>query len=131
MNAVSEDIKDKLESISSLGLVFGTNLFIGFEPAKPDACVTLFDTTGFSPQLVLDGTAMYEYPSLNIRVCNKEYKAGMSLAREIVDALHGVEHETWNGTLYTVIYCSSGPALLDRDENGRFRFIINFNLQRR
>ncbi|KKL64285.1 hypothetical protein LCGC14_2166530, partial [marine sediment metagenome] len=45
--------------------------------------------------------------------------------------LHGKAGETWNATLYTVIYCSSGPALLDWDENNRPRFIINFNLQRR
>ena len=131
MNAPSEDIKDMLVANSDLGLVFGTNLFIGFEPAKPDSCVTLFDVPGFSPELVLSGQSTYEYPSLSVRVSSKDQKVGYALAQKIKDALHGVGPETWNSTLYTVIYCTSGPALLDRDENGRFRFIINFNTQRR
>lgn len=131
MNIPSEDIKDMLEAVSALGLTFATNLFIGLEPAKPDTCVTIFDGYGYAPDILLSGKTDYERPSVQLRVCNKNYKTGLTLAQEIKAALHGVENETWNGTLYTVIYCSSGPALLDRDENGRFRFIINFNLQRR
>jgi len=41
------------------------------------------------------------------------------------------KQETWNGALYTVIYCSNGPALLDWDDSNNARFIINFNIQRR
>ena len=131
MNAPSEDVKDMLVAQSALGLTFATDLFIGMEPAKPDACVTIFDSYGYAPDLILDGKTSYERPSIQIRVCDKRYITGMNLAKEIKDVLHGTENETWNGTLYTVIRCTSGPALLDRDENGRFRFIINFNLQRR
>jgi len=49
----------------------------------------------------------------------------------IKNILHGRANETWNGALYTLIRCSSGPALLDYDKNQRVRFIINFYLQRR
>lgn len=130
MNSSADDIKDLLVAESSLGLVFATNLFVGFEPAKPQNCVTVFDTFGFSPSLAL-GDLVYEYPSIQIRVCNIDYRDGWDLSHDIKTLLHGLVSQTINGTLYTVIYCTSGPALLDRDENGRFRFIINFNLQRR
>ncbi len=131
MNAPSEDVKDMLVAEGSLGLTFGTNLFVGKEPAKHDNCVTIFDTDN-TAQLTLDGdNDDYYSPSIQIRVRNNAYITGYDLIHDIMTSLHGRDHETWNGTLYTIIYCSSGPALLDWDDNNRARFIINFNLQRR
>jgi len=130
MNAPSVDVKDMLETDSSLGLNLNVDLFVGREPATPRNCVTIFDTPGFPPGLTLD-SKLYEYPSVQIRVRNISYLNAQSLASAIMISIHGRAKQTWNGTLYTVIYCSSGPALLDWDENGNARFIINFNLQRR
>jgi len=131
MNSSAEDIKDMLVDESSLGLTFATNLFVGREPSSPDDCVTIFETPGFPPQLTLKQGEDYYYPSVQIRVRNNNYQTGWTLAHNIMVSLHGRGHETWNETLYTVIRCSNGPALLDWDENGRARFIINFNMQRR
>jgi hypothetical protein len=132
MNATSVDIKDILEQDSFLGLVYADNLFIGLEPNEPINCVVIFDTPGFPPQLTLDKVAtIYEYPSVQVRVRNSNYIDGWNLIQSIMTSLHGRAQETWNGTLYSVIYCSSGPALLDWDDNRRPRFIANFNIQRR
>lgn len=132
MNAPSEDIKDMLEASSEgLGLTLGTNLFIGREPTKPPDCVTIFDTMGFPPQLTLQQGEDYLYPSINIRVRNKDYKIGLGLAQDIVTSLHGRAHETWNGALYSVIYSTGSPHFLDWDQNNNARFSINFNVQRR
>ena len=132
MNASSEDIKDMLKAESSLGLTYGTDLFIMREPPKPDNCVTIFDTAGGPAQLTLDeDNDDYYYPSIQIRVRNRASITGWDLIHDIMISLHGRAQETWNGTLYTLIACSSGPALLDWDDNNRARFIINFNLQRR
>jgi hypothetical protein len=133
MNAPSVDIEDMLEAESSLGLTFADNLFVGKEPTEPKNTVTIFDTFGGPPQLTLGGQedGNYYYPSLQIRVRNITYVDGWNLIHDIMVSLHGRAQETWNGTLYTVIYCSSGPALLDWDDNGLVRFIINFNMQRR
>lgn len=130
MNVPSEDIKDMLEAESSLGLTFATNLFIGKEPPTPDDCVTIFDTFGSPPQLTLDNQK-YENPSIQIRVRSVDYKTGWNLIADIVDVLHGQAQETWNTTLYSVIYATNSPALLDWDDNDRCRFIVNFNIQRR
>jgi hypothetical protein len=73
----------------------------------------------------------YEYPSIQIRVRNKSYVNGWNMIEDIKTALHGLAQQTWNGTLYSVIYCSSGPALLDWDDNNNVRIICNFNVQRR
>jgi hypothetical protein len=128
MNAPSEDIKSMLVA-GGLGLTFGTNLFIGKEPATPRNCATIFDTYGRPPDLALKDQG-YERPSIQMRIRSTDYMTGWTLTNNIKDLLHGKEHETWNGTLYTVIYCSSGPALLDWDDNNNARFIINFSIQR-
>lgn len=138
MNSPSVDIASMLEAAgdsSGIGdagaMVVGTDLFIAREPALPRDTVTIFDTPGFPPWLGLAGETGYEYPSIQIRVRNKDYRAGWRLIEEIKDSLHGRHGETWNGTLYTIIYCSSGPALLDWDDNGYCRLVVNFNIQRR
>ena len=132
MNAPSVDIKDILEAESSLGLTFATNLFVGYEPPTPDECVTIFDTPGFPTQLTLGGDGDdYFYPSVQIRVRSNSYIDGWDLIQDITTVLHGLSQEPWNATLYSVIKCSSGPAMLDWDNNNRPRFIVNFDIQRR
>jgi hypothetical protein len=134
MNQPSRDIKTILESYgdsSGLNLDFSINLFLNKEPATPINCVTIFDTEGFPPYLGLGGETGYEYPSINIRVRNTKQQDAWTIIEEIKEALHGRHQETWNDTLYSIIYCSSGPALLDWDDNGNCRLIVNFNIQRR
>ena len=132
MNNSAEDIKDMLVADTDLSLVFASDLFIAVEPTLPKNCVTIFDTSSRPPQLTLAGKGEdYFYPSVQIRVRNTDYVTGWALIQNIRTSLHGRAQETWNGTLYSVIYCSSGPAMLDWDENSRVRFIINFNIQRR
>lgn len=130
MNITSEDIKDILIGESSLGLTFGTNLFIGKEPAGKDNCATIIDSYGLPPQLTFDRTEKYEYPSIQILVRNNDYVAGLTLCYNIKDVLHGYSN-TINGTFYSVVRCSGDAAFLQWDENDRAVFSINFLIQRR
>ncbi len=130
MSAPSIDMKDMLEAESSLGLVVGSDLFVGLEPSTPSDCVSIFDTPGGPSQLTMD-VENYEYPSLQIRIRNIDYQAGLNLGYAIKTSLHGRAQETWNGALYTVITVANGPFHLDWDENHRAHFIININMQRR
>ncbi len=130
MNSVGEDIKTLLAA-ESAGYVLGTNVFVGKEPASPDNCITIFDTPGFPPQLTTDRTEVYEYPTIQIRVRDRGYQNGFTVINDIKTLLHGVGQTTINGTFYSLISCSSGPALLDWDEKERCRWIANFMVQRR
>lgn len=131
MQATSEDIKSILtDSSSALNLVFGVSLFIGKEPTTPNNTVTIFDTGGQPPGLTLD-QKVYEHPAIQIRVRNISYMVGWGLISSIQDTLHGRAQETWNGTLYSLIYAVSNPMFLDWDDNGRARFVVNFNIDRR
>lgn len=131
MAAPSFDIKDMLESESTLGLVYTTNLFIGKETPHPKNAVFILDTPGFPPELTLDGNSKYDYPSVQIKVRNIVYTDAMNLANDIKDQLHGRAGESWNGSFYSVITCTGDPALLAWEDNGVAIIVINFNLQRR
>jgi len=142
MNAPSIDTKDMLTyvtpsassgdtPINEFGLVFGTNLFVGKEPALPDETVTIFDVIGWPPQLTFIKGEEYDSPSIQIRVRSRDYVGGWNLLDAIKRKLHGTSQETWNGTLYSMIRCSRAPMLLDWDENSRVRFIASFEMQRR
>lgn len=131
MNSVSIDVKDMLEAESSLALTFATDLFVGREPTNPDNCVTIYDTPGTAPQLTFTQGEVYEYPSIQIRVRNRNYVTGWNLINDIKSSLHGRGQETWNGTLYSLIAATDSPALLDYDDSNRARFVCNFNIQRR
>jgi len=130
MNAGSIDIKDMLVAETDLALVFTTNLFIGREPAEPHNVVTIYDTNTSPPHTTFDGQ-VYNYDTVQIRVRNKKYLDGYVLSQKIKEALHARAQETWSGTLYSVILCTSGPAMLGWDDNNRVLFSINFQLQRR
>lgn len=130
MNPPSIDIKDMLVAETNLQFEFAVNLFIGREPAKPDHCVTIFDTMGANPDLTLDQLSIYR-PSVQIRVRDTSYQAGWELIQAISNTLHARAQEVWNGTLYSIIYISSGPAMLYWDDDNRVHFIVNFDIQRR
>jgi hypothetical protein len=138
MNNCAEDIRHILEaglddsdsSSGGLGLVYAVNLFVDREPAKPINCVTIYNTEGRPPYLGLNCVG-YEYPSVQIRVRNSDSNVAWALIEGIKDSLHGRHQQTWNGTLYSVIACSSGPALLEWDDNGNVILFINFEVQRR
>jgi hypothetical protein len=130
MNPSSKDIADILEGESSLGLVFGTNLFIGFEPDRPVNCVTIFDTPGEPPQLSLTKGENYFYPSIQIRVRNDSYTDGWDVINDIKTVLHAWGQDTINGTYYSLIRCMQEPFLLDWDMHNRARFVSTFDIQR-
>lgn len=132
MNAASVDIAAMLVADDSLNLTVKDNLYVGREPDSPDNCVTIFDTPGGPPQLVLgtDGNEYY-FPTIQVRVRNNDYRIGYNLAHDIMVSLHARGQQTWGGTLYSVIKAMADPALLNWDENGRARFVVNFELQRR
>lgn len=131
MNAPSIDIKDMLEGNSELGLVFSDNLYISREPAKPNNCVTLYDTPGEPDGLSLDRKERYEYPSVQVRIRNVGYVAAWDLMDDIRMFLHGKAHEEWNEAYYTVIKVSNGPLFLEYDENNRVVIVVTFQIQRR
>lgn len=130
MNSASTDIATILVN-GGLNLALATNLFIGMEPTKPINTVSIFDGVSSPAGLTFTKGENYFYDAVQIRVRNMDYQAGYAMANSIRLLLHGTGQATINGTLYSLIYCSSGPAMLGKDDNGRCIFISNFEIQRR
>lgn len=134
MNSPARDIKDILISSSSgLNLVFGTTLHVSREPSSPDQVVTIYDTGGFSPEVLLgsDSRGM-EKPTIQIRVRGnkKAYNTTYDLAEDIKNVLHTMINRTVNGTKYVGAWLESDIFFLDYDENDRPVFTMNFLLFR-
>lgn len=129
MNSPAVDIKDLLVE-ASLDLVFATNLFVANEPSKPDNCVTVYDTPGREPALTLDNVR-YEYGGVQVRVRNTTYNTGMKLAFAIKDYLHGRHGDETDDNTYTLVRCTSAPAMITWDDDRRVIIVINFETQRR
>jgi len=129
MNAISVDIKDML--VDDTDLVFGTNLFISREPTSPNSCVTIYDTPGEGDDLYFNPDERYERGSIQVRVRDNNYINAWTRIDEIRQLLHGRANETRNGAYYTAIRLTSGPAMLEYDDNGRVILVTNFNVQRR
>lgn len=130
MNAPSIDIMDMLLAESSFDLSLGANLFIGKEKPHPDDITVIYDIAGGQPSLTMD-RCNYERPAVQVKVRSRDYENGWNLINGIYTSLHGRAHETWNGAIYELIVATSIPYHFDWDDNGRARFIINFNLQRK
>ena len=128
MNAPSLDIKDYLDGESSLGLAFGTDLFISEMPPVPDSCVCVYDTGGENPNPDYN----YEKPTIQVRIrgAKGKYLDAYNLAQDIRDFLNGKHNEEINGARYIVILCEGDIFFVGYDDNHRPLLTVNFRLHR-
>ena len=128
MNATAQDIKDFLIADSSLGLVFGTDLFCFKQPDEPDQCVTLYDTGGFAP----NPSYRYDRPTIQVRVRGDQngYRAAYDLANDIKETLRAIHNETINSTRYIGIWIQSDIFSNGYDEKNRPELTFNVRIHR-
>jgi hypothetical protein len=131
MNSPSEDFKDILVSSSAAtGLIFATDLFVGFEPEHDltTPIVTLFDTGGDRPQV----NFVYHKVRIQARIRGAKfgYQAAYTMAETVRDALHELTLQTVNGTKYIAIWAISDIFPLGQDEKSRPIFTVNFEAHR-
>ena len=129
MNSASEDIKDIMgQSFMGLPYVFGTNLFIGMMPDKPDLCVSLYDTGGYDP----DVSNEYFNPTIQIMLRGGvgHYKATYEGLQEIRNFLHRIHNEIYNSTRYLLITGQGDILYIGVDDRNRPIFSTNFRIQR-
>jgi len=132
MNPPSKDIVEILEQSSTgIGYTFGTNMYVGEMPDSPDACIAVYDTGGGQPA----PNYTYDYPSIQVlvrggRAGTTTYKDTWDIAKLVMDALHGLNEETWNGARYIQIIANSDIIAVGKDESKRPLFSIHFNIHR-
>lgn len=123
-----DDIKDYLVA-QNVG-VFGTDLFAGQIPDKPDICVAIFEYGGSPSPLVWNGIPV-ETPGLQVRVRNKTYQAGRLTCETVKNKLHGLNSVVLGSTRYLMIRANqSAPEPMGRDNSGRQEWVINFTVMK-
>lgn len=125
MNSPAYDIANILAGVSGMGTV-GTDIFIGREPTTPNNCITVYDTGGYPS----DVAAVYQRPTIQVRVRNASYTAGYAVINAIKDTLHGSYTNEEGGAKYTGIWASNDILFLMYDESQRAVFTCNFTIHR-
>lgn len=136
MNPFSEDIKDLLVA-GSVGVLHPNAsagdyaISIGHEPAKPDRSITLYDSGGFDPEYIMDGTT-YRQPTVQARIRGREgeYLDAYAKAEEVLNTLDRLAPQTINGAQYSGIWAVGDIARLGLDKQNRPLFTINFRTMR-
>ena len=127
MNTAAFDIKTIIEANRS-DLIFGTNLFIAFEPEAPSNCVTLFDVVGD----VVSGVNFSKQQDegiVQVRVRDVSYHTGITLAFELAEIFKAWRGKV-NGRHYSIIKAGTIPMLQDWDANSRAKFVVTMNFMR-
>jgi hypothetical protein len=107
----------------------GTNLFLSLLPETPDTCMAAFEAGGVGPLLTFGATSVTQ-PELQIMVRNPSYEAGRSDSQELFEIFVDLAGVTVNDKTYLRISPVAMPALIQRDQNGRSIFSMNFSVTR-
>ena len=104
----------------------GGTIFIGFQPATPDAIITLYPSGGFSSSAKLG----YDNPSFKVRVRGTtDIRTADSKAQAIYNALHGLGMLTLPDGTYLLTCTGFPPGSMGIDSNGRHEYSINFQTE--
>lgn len=122
MEVLLDDICNYLEE-KSIG-VKGTDLFITFMPDHVDDCISLFERSGFPPDLHCN----VEYPVLEVRVRAKKHEDAAVKIRRIIHYLHGLYEQVLSGTRYLLIRAHGSPEAMERNEGKRVELVVRFEV---
>lgn len=110
-----QDIAEYLED-HSIGTV-GTDMFVGYMPDAPAACIALYEYAGRPPDRAHDGNKVTR-PGLQVVVrgaVNGEFSTIRAILQNIEDHLDGLVNATIEGTFYRSIYATQSIAPLGRE----------------
>lgn len=106
----------------------GTNIFMGFMPPTPTACVVLYDAGGtYQPQGI---DVPWSEHRLEVRVRAETHAAATTLANSALTALDHKAALTMNSS--TVVHWlrpEHPPAILEYDHQRRAIMLIRFTMQ--
>lgn len=102
----------------------GVDIFLGQLPASPDNVAAVYEYAGEPPEL----HSNIEFPSVQVLVRDRTYSAGRQRIGQVLTTLHGFHETVVSGKRYLLIKANQSPAFLERDDNNRVIFVINFTI---
>lgn len=119
-----EQIATYLADDLSLGTL-ATDIFIGFMPETPDACIAVLDTGGTEPNRYVPTKS----PTFQVFIRDENYDDGKTVL-DSVRGLHGKFGELVSGEDHFLrLHAISEGGHVGRDEQGRDLFSINFTCE--
>lgn len=115
---------------NSLGTL-ATDIFLARMPDSPDACITIYESKGASPQQVF-GTSVYGVDRPRIRVLvrgtRNNYAATRAIAVSVRNVLGAVRNTTISSVPILTIMASSEVYPLGRDAEDRVVFGCDYTV---
>ena len=118
------------QGVATTGSTSNWRIGKGFEPDRPDKCITLFETGGDPNDMHQSG--LIDRPTFQVRVRADNY--GYSTARVKIEAartaLQAIGGSTLSGRRYINCLAIGEPLSLGYDEQQRPRLVMNFRALR-
>lgn len=128
MSTFLEAIGDYLQAQGQGTL--GTSLFLAMMPESPDACVCLYETTGFPPMLTFGASAFaVDQPGLQVitRGARADYPGARDKARTIRNLVAGITETSISGIHIMRVSADGSMLPMGEDQNGRPMISVNFS----
>ena len=108
----------------------GSDLFLAVMPESPDACVCVYETTGYSPEETMGaGAFAVDRPGLQV-ICRAglgDYPAARDKAVTVRGLLAGIVEQTLSGVHVLRVSASGSMQPMGEDQNGRPMVSVNFD----
>jgi hypothetical protein len=109
--------------------VLSTDTWLHVMDEKPDEAMSIIEYAGEEPEYIQDNPKVdLENPRVQIAVRSIRPEVARLRAERVYQSLMAIRNETLNGT--RILWCQpiDTPALLGRDESGRFLVTTNFRV---
>lgn len=112
----------------------GVNIFANNRPSKPSAVVVCTEYGGSAPDMPMGGgRASLTHPGLQITVrgsSSEDYDVVHARAMGMWEIIHQLTEITLSGDRYVSVTPTDQPALINKDDDERLLFAMNFDLVR-
>lgn len=109
----------------------GVDLFLHVTPDKPEDSVTIVEYSSDPPEYIHDKQKVeVELPRVQVSARSMRPEVGRLKAEQIYQLLMAIHNEVIGTTRYLWCMPVDSPAMVGRDENGRFLSTVNFRVSK-
>ena len=118
--------------LSAQGLgTLNVDMWLHVTPDEPTESLTIYEYAGDEPEYIQDDVMVdTENPRIQIAVRSDQPQVARLRAEEVYQALMKIRNDILNGTRILRCVPVDNPALLGRDESGRFLVTTNFRVKK-
>ena len=109
----------------------GVDLWLHVMPDEPDDAAVIIEYAGDEPDYIQnDRKVELEHPRIQVAVRGELPEVTRLRAEQIYQSLMKIDNELLSGTRHLSCLPIDTPAMIGRDESGRFMSTINFRVEK-